>query len=136
MWDLIDALEADAQNPQVDRLVSVLKLLQAEIGRLEARNRKLEDRLSRLEAVNGLDGTEIDLSDANELDHRDEKVVKAIVADGGTMFSVRDLQRFYREHTDVRAKETLKDRIQYLTSTGLFERDSGSKWRFVGADGF
>ncbi|WP_226043319.1 hypothetical protein [Natrinema sp. DC36] len=136
--DGITDLENDAANEQVEALVGLLRQMDTELKRLEARNRQLTTRLKKVEAVNGLSGGEIDLGDVSALDHRDEKVVKAIVADGVNVVSLDDLRELYRGHTDVRDPETLKDRIKTLTATDLFKLKThglhSNTWRFVGLE--
>ncbi|APX98587.1 hypothetical protein [Natronorubrum daqingense] len=134
--ETITELEEVAMNEQVEALADLLRLMDTELKRLEARNRLLTNRLQKVEVVNGLSGDEIDLGDVSALDHRDQKVVKAIVADGRELLSLGDLRELYRNHTDVRSSETLKGRTKALTSSNLFERErSGphtSAWRFTG----
>lgn len=136
--ETITELEETATNEQVEALADLLRLMDTELKRLEARNRLLTNRLQRVEAVNGLSGDEIDLSDASTLDHRDEKVVKAIVAGGRELLSLEDLRELYRSHTDVRSTETLKSRTKALTATDLFDhKRRGMRtavWRFTGLD--
>lgn len=64
-------------------------------------------------------------------DHRDEAVLELLREAEGDVFAVRDLHRAYRLATDVRRKETLKDRTQYLTTYGPFERDGSWTWRLT-----
>ncbi|WP_254611868.1 hypothetical protein [Haloterrigena gelatinilytica] len=112
--------------------------MHTELCRLEARNRQLNSRLSKLEAVNGLSGDEIDLSDTSATDHRDKKVMKALVADGRERVTIDDLRELYRGHTDIRSAETLKDRIKTLTATDHFELVNRglrtTTWRFTGLE--
>lgn len=138
MFERINDLREDAANEQVETLAELLQVMASELCRLEARNRQLTSRLETVETVNGLAGDEIDLSDVSALDHRDKKVVKAIVTDGRELVSLEDLRKLYRGHTDVRSKETLRKRTKALTATDLFERErSGlhtTVWRFVGSN--
>lgn len=132
----VDELASDPANEQVALLADVLDQMHTELCRLEARNRQLHSRLQKLEAVNGLSGDEVDLSDASVTDHRDKKVMKALVADDRELVTIDDLRELYRGHTDVRSDETLKDRIKTLTATEHFELENrglrSTTWRFTG----
>lgn len=132
----IDTIHEDAPNEQVEQLADLLSTMHSELCRLEAKNRQLETRLEKLETVNGLDGEESTLSEVSRLDHRDEKVVKAIVADGRERVSLKELRELYRNHTDIRAEETLRERTRDLTKRGPFEHEqrglNSSVWRFTG----
>ncbi|WP_247005120.1 DUF1664 domain-containing protein [Halosolutus gelatinilyticus] len=101
MYETLRSIRDGAANEQVEELADLLETMVSELCRLEARNRLLTTRLHRVETINGLSGDEIDLSDASTLDHRDEKVVKAIVADGRKRLTLSDLHELYRGHTDV-----------------------------------
>ncbi|ELY86451.1 hypothetical protein [Natrialba taiwanensis] len=134
--EAIDDLENTAPNEQVEALAELLRQMDIELKRLEARNRQLTSRLKKVEAVNGLTGIELTFSDTSTLDHRDEKVVKAIVADELETVTLADLQELYRNHTDIRDRETLRSRIKDLTRRGPFEHErlgmQTSVWRFTG----
>ncbi|NUC74969.1 hypothetical protein HTZ84_22145 [Haloterrigena sp. SYSU A558-1] len=138
IFESVEELADDPANEQVQLLADVLREMHTELCRLEARNRQLNSRLSKLEAVNGLSGDEIDLSDTSATDHRDKKVMKALVADGRERVTIDDLRELYRGHTDIRSAETLKDRIKTLTATDHFELVNRglrtTTWRFTGLE--
>ncbi|MFC7216540.1 hypothetical protein ACFQO4_20990 [Saliphagus sp. GCM10025334] len=127
----LSELEEEAANEQVETLLGVIDELVGEVRRLDARNRNMKSRLEKLEAVNGLDGDEWDVTETSKMGYRDKAVLRAIVASGDTWFSLKALQRLYRQHTDVRDSETLRKRIKHLTTEGPFESDR-SGWEFTG----
>lgn len=129
----LSALEDDAANKQVEELLGIIADLTIECKRLDAKNRQYERRLSNLEALEGVTGDELDLSDLTKLDKRDKDVLRAIVADGTDRVSLSEFRRLYRQYTDVRASETMADRIRYLVSEGPFERIGTKRvWEFTG----
>lgn len=99
--------------------MSDVEELRAEIAELRQRVEKLESE-HESETVEG------------RSDSRDGNVLAALDGREGDAFHVRALMDFYREHTDIRRKDTLKRRVKDLVKSDVFERESGSRHRFVG----
>lgn len=62
-------------------------------------------------------------------DYRDARVLEAL-APGDTV-GPGTLQDLYRDRTDVRDRETLRERIKSLVERGPFEHASRRRWRYV-----
>ncbi|EMA42679.1 hypothetical protein [Halococcus saccharolyticus] len=91
----------------------------------------LEDRVEELEG--GSDGSEQSVD--GRFDSRNASVLDSLAGREGQVFHVRSLTEIYREHTDIRRKDTLKRRVKDLVKSPAFKHDRGSRHRFVGSGG-
>lgn len=110
------------------------RALAAEIDALRERIDRLEDELERLTTDAG-DGTDASTTeDPREwldvpADHRDAAVVEMLTP--GETYAIRDLRSAYSRETDIRASETLADRVRTLVDAAAFERVGRSRrWRY------
>jgi len=100
----------------------------------------LRERLTELEArVDGDVGAETETTtdggrDPREFlnvpaDHRDAAVVGTLHP--GETYGIYDLRDAYRRETDIRAKDTLRERTKSLLQASVFERVGNNRlWRF------
>lgn len=81
------------------------------------------------------DADDADLSltdDSPNWDHRDREVLDVLRRENPDTVTLTEFQRLYRQCTDICRKDTLKDRIRFLTTYGPFERERGQTWRYLG----
>lgn len=64
-------------------------------------------------------------------DHRDRAVMEALDDADAEEVTLTDLRHTYRTTTDVRAPETLSERVRHLVERGPFERVEFQTWRYT-----
>lgn len=107
---------ADAPTVTADELVAVRK----EIAQLRQRISDLEDQMGPSEST---------LPPAAK-DYRDARVLERL--DEGEVVTLKRLQVLYQEFTDVKDRDTMRDRIEHLVQTPAFNRLAFQKWQYVG----
>jgi len=83
---------------------------------------ELEERIERLEQIveRGAVPNMSDESDApDNLDSRDAAVVGEL--EHGRSYSVSQLRRLYKQHTDIRNDSTAKERVKSLVQNDFFQ---------------
>lgn len=96
-------------DSEAEELVEVTR---AEWEELKARVRRLEDQL---------DDTPTNVSEVNELDSRDAKVIGEL--EHGRSYSGLQIKKFYKNYTDIRQDKTAKRRAKTLLSRDCFQQD-------------
>lgn len=99
----------------------------------EDRWQELEERLSRVEEALGID----DAADAigqQQFDERDARVLRVLKECEPETVTVAKLHELYKRKTDIRQKETLRDRTRTLVEQGPFEKEAYQKYRYTGAE--
>jgi hypothetical protein len=104
---------------------SLLETQQSLVATIEDQQRRIE-RLETLATTFG----EIDV-DGIESPH-DRAVIDAIRAGDKREYTLEDLRTLYKQHTNIRRSETLKQRVKTLTTQGPFEQISAQRWLFIG----
>jgi len=125
----LQELEATSQNEQVSQLLEVLHALH---DQQEAIIEQLQDQRRRVERIEKLATTVGEINIDGIDNPRDEAVLAAIRAGNTREFSLRNLRRLYKEHTDVCRDKTLRRRIKHLTEHGPFEKADNREWLYVG----
>lgn len=118
IWDTIKRLDDQADNEAVDQLVDVLIHLMDENHRHRQRISRLEDRLKQVERHVGVTQEDELTVDSPHFDRRDESVLAVLAEDNPDTVSLQRLQTLYRRTTDVRNKETLRERVRDLVTHG------------------
>jgi hypothetical protein len=62
-------------------------------------------------------------------DHRDRAVLERL--EPGAVVTMRELRSLYRQHTDIKSKETLVERLRSLTDRSDLQSVARRKYRFV-----
>lgn len=128
----IEALREEAPNEQVEQLLDVIESVYIEAKHADSKADNLNRRVRHLQEYTGATLSEdAEPMMSPEFDHRDEAVLKTLVARNPETVGVKKLQKIYKRRTDVRDKETLRDRVKELTTQGPFEYEGSSKWRFT-----
>lgn len=96
----------------------------AAIANLEARIDELEAKIEELDAEPSSTSAGFDTCD-----HRDRAVLERL--EPGTAVTIRDLRRLYKQHTDIKSKETLVERLRSLTDRPEFQSIARQKYRYV-----
>ena len=74
----------------------------------------------------------LELDDApTNWDHRDREVLDVLAHENPDTVSLAQFRRLYRQCTDVRREDTMRDRIQHLTTEGPFEYDGHQSWAYT-----
>lgn len=71
-------------------------------------------------------------ADEPNWDYRDQAVLDAIEAQDCERVSLSDLQKAYQQLTDVRARETMRERIKFLVENGPFDEIGTQTWEYTG----
>jgi cell division septum initiation protein DivIVA len=103
---------------------------QPEIEQLAETIADLEARIEELEAK--IDGADDGAADStpqfDTCDHRDRAVLERL--EPGSVVTISDLRGLYKQHTDISAGDTLRERLRALASRPEF-KDAGSRRRFI-----
>lgn len=97
----------------------------------EERWAELDRRLSRVEEALGID----DAAEAvaqQHFDERDARVLQTLKQCDPEIVTVAKLHKLYKRKTDIRQKETLRDRTRTLLEHGPFEKEAYQKYRYTG----
>lgn len=134
--DMLDDLSEAAANDDVERLVRIIRDLHRRNGALETQlsdlrdeYEELYDRVGELEAVAA--ATEVDVG-GPYFDRRDRDVLGVLLQQRPERVTSKDLQNLYKKHTDIRQKETLKERVKNLVKRGPFDKIDHAEWRYRG----
>lgn len=103
------------------------------IESLRQRIDELEERVDELEdEKNDPTNTTSGGSGVGGADSRDQAVLDQL--NEGDIVSVAGLKKLYQTHTDIRTKNTLKNRVKALTNRPEFDIVAPGKWQFVGGE--
>lgn len=100
--------------------------LRDRVDRLAAEVERLEERVAELEAQDGSPSSSTLPEGAT--DYRDARVIEALTP--GETVTPRRLRDLYRDRTDIRDSDTLRDRTKALVGREPFEPTGQSTWRF------
>jgi hypothetical protein len=120
----IDAVATDPET-LVDTVQSLLETQQSLLETIEDQQRRIE-RLETLATTFG----EIDVQGVDS--PHDRAVIDAIRAGEKREYSLEELRDLYKQHTNIRRSETLKQRVKTLTEQGPFEQVAAQRWLYTG----
>lgn len=133
IWDTINQLDEQADNEAVDQLLDILVHLMDENHRHRQRTSRLEDRLKQVERHVGVTQEDELTVDSPHFDRRDESVLAVLAEENPDTVSLQRIQTLYRKTTDVRNKETLRERVRDLVTHGpLQETSKLNTYEYVG----
>lgn len=96
-----------------------LEALRQEVEQLRERVADLEDRVQSSSTL-----------PPAAKDYRDARVLDAL--EPGEIVTLRQFHQLFREHTDIRNEETLRERTKNLAESDAFENVGHRRWQYRG----